>query len=205
MFWKGEHGISMAMAIDQQKIFSIRTRLDRPIALIGMMGAGKSRLGRMLAESLDIPFVDSDEEIESASGLSIQEIFEKFGEDYFRDGERRVIKRLLEKDVCVVATGGGAILNPDTAAELWSDTISIWVRADINVMVERTSKTDKRPLLKTGDPKEILSKLATARYPIYEQAHIIVDSHSGPAEDILHHAIDELYLYLNRTQSRAGT
>ena len=195
----------MAMTIDPQKIFSIRARLDCPVVLIGMMGAGKSRLGRMLAESLDIQFVDSDEEIEAAAGLSIQEIFEKFGEDYFRDGERRVIKRLLTKDVRVVATGGGAILNPETAAELWSDTISIWVRADINVMVDRTSKTDKRPLLKTGDPKEILSKLAAARYPLYEQAHIIVDSHSGPAEDILAHAIDELYLYLNRTQSRAGT
>ncbi len=195
----------MTMAIDPQKIFSIRTRLDRPLALIGMMGAGKSRLGRMLAEALDIPFVDSDEEVEKAAGLSIAEIFEKFGETYFRDGERRVVKRLMEKGVGVIATGGGAVLNPDTAAELWSDTIAIWVRADINVMVERTSKTDKRPLLKTGDPKEILSALAEKRYPIYEQAHIVVDSHSGPADDILAQAIDELYLYLNRTQSRAGT
>ncbi len=195
----------MTMAIDPQKIFSIRTRLDRPIALIGMMGAGKSRLGRMLAESLDIPFVDSDEEIEKAAGLSIPEIFEKFGEAYFRDGERRVIKRLLEQGGRVIATGGGAILNTDTANELWSDTTAIWVRADINVMVDRTSKNDKRPLLKNGDPKEILTGLATARYPIYEQAHIIVDSHSGPADDILAQAIDELYLYLNRSQSRAGT
>lgn len=175
------------------------------MTLIGMMGAGKSRLGKMLAEVLEMPFIDSDDEIEQASRLSISEIFEKFGEDYFRDGERRVIKRLLENNTGVIATGGGAILNPDTAEELWSKTVSIWVRADIDVMLERTGKTDKRPLLKTGDPKEILTALAAVRYPIYEQAHIVVESDNGAAEDILAHAIDELNLYLNRTQSRAGT
>lgn len=188
------------MAVDPQKIFSIRTRLDRPVTLVGMMGAGKSRLGKILAEALDIPFVDSDEEIEKAAGLSISEIFEKFGEPYFRDGERRVIKRLLDKDLQVIATGGGAILNPEIADDLWANTVAIWVRADINVMLERTSKTDKRPLLKNGDPKEILTKLAEVRYPIYEQAHIVVDSHSGPAEDILMQAIDQLYIYLMHKQ-----
>jgi len=193
----------MDMAVDPQKIFSIRTRLDRPITLVGMMGAGKSRLGKILAEALDIPFVDSDEEIEKAAGLSIPEIFEKFGEPYFRDGERRVVRRLLDKGVQVIATGGGAILNPEIAEELWDNTVAIWVRADIAVMLERTSKTDKRPLLKNGDPKEILTRLAEVRYPIYEQAHIVVDSHSGPAEDILIQAIDQLYIYLTHKQVKA--
>lgn len=192
------------MTLDPQKIFSIRTRLDRPLALIGMMGAGKSRLGKMLAEALNVPFIDSDDEIEEAASLTIAEIFEKFGEPYFRDGERRVIKRLLDDDVRVIATGGGAILNPNTAAELWSKTIAIWVRADIDVMLERTGKTNKRPLLKAGDPKEILTALAEIRYPIYEQAHIVIESDNGPADDILAKTIDEIYLYLNRTENRAG-
>ncbi len=193
------------MAIDPQKLFSIRTRLDRPISLVGMMGAGKTRLGKMLAETLSIPFVDSDEEIEKAAGLSIPEIFKKFGEPYFRDGERRVIKRLLDQNVQVVATGGGAVLDPDTASELWKQTLAIWVKADLDVMLERTAKTDRRPLLKTGDPREILTRLMDVRYPVYEQAHIIVESHAGPAEDILEQAIDRIYTYLNHTHAKAGT
>lgn len=193
------------MTIDHQKIFSIRTRLDRSLTLVGMMGAGKTRLGKMLSEALDLPFVDSDEEIEKAAGLNIPEIFEKFGEPYFRDGERRVIKRLIEQNTQVIATGGGAILNPDTAAELWANTIAIWVKADIDIMLERTSKTDKRPLLKTGDPKEILTGLMDVRYPIYEQAHIMVESNNGPAEDILNQAIDQLYTYLSHAHAKAGT
>ena len=192
------------MVIDPQKLFSIRTRLDRPISLVGMMGAGKTRLGKMLAETLNIPFVDSDEEIEKAAGLSIPEIFEKFGEPYFRDGERRVIKRLLDQEVQVIATGGGAILNPDTASELCTQTLEIWVKADLDVMLERTAKTDRRPLLKAGDPKEIMMRLMDVRYPVYGQAHIIVESHAGPAEDILEQAIDQIYTYLNHSYAKAG-
>ena len=193
------------MAIDQQKLFSIRTRLDRPVALVGMMGAGKTRLGKMLAEALSVPFVDSDEEIEKAAGLSIPEIFEKFGEPYFRDGERRVIKRLLDQPVQVIATGGGAILNADTASELWSKTLAIWVRADINVMLERTARNDKRPLLKNGDPREIMTRLMDVRYPIYQQAHIMVESRSGAAEDVLADAINQIDIYLNHSHAKAGT
>lgn len=193
------------MAIDPQKLFSIRTRLDRPVALIGMMGAGKTRLGKMLSETLDVPFVDSDDEIEAAAGLSIPEIFEKFGEPYFRDGERRVIKRLLDQPVQVIATGGGAILNPDTASELWNKTLAIWVRADIDVMLERTARNDKRPLLKNGDPREIMTKLMNVRYPIYQQAHITVESRSGAAEDVLEDAIDQIHIFLNHSQAKAGT
>ncbi len=191
------------MAVDPQKIASIRSRLDRPIALIGMMGAGKTRLGKMLAESLGLPFVDSDDEIEKAAGLSIPEIFEKFGEPYFRDGERRVIKRLIEEGGQVISTGGGAILNTDTAHELWTQTIAIWVKADLNVMLERTARNDKRPLLKNGDPREIMTRLMEARYHIYEQAHIMVESRNGAAEDVLAHALDEIDAYLNQSPMRA--
>lgn len=186
------------MAIDEQKIFSIRTRLDRPVALIGMMGAGKTRLGRMLSETLSLNFSDSDEEIERAAGLTIPEIFDKFGEPYFRDGERRVIKRLLDQGIQVVSTGGGAILNPDTVSDLKEKAVTIWVKADLAVMLERTAKNDRRPLLKNGNPEEILRQLSDARYPIYGQAPICVESHSGPAEDILVQAIDKLYAYLTR-------
>lgn len=193
------------MVADPQKLISLRTRLDRPVSLVGMMGAGKTRLGKMLSESLEIPFIDSDEEIEKASGLSIPEIFEKFGEPYFRDGERRVIKRLMGQGVRVIATGGGAILNPDTASELWSQTLAIWVKADLDVMLERTGKSDKRPLLKSGDPKEIMMRLMEVRYPIYQQAHIVVESHGGPAEDLLEQAIDQMDAYLTHTQAKAGT
>ncbi len=189
--------------LDLQKITSIRSRLDRPVALIGMMGAGKTRLGKMLAESLGLPFVDSDDEIEKAAGLTIPEIFEKFGEPYFRDGERRVIKRLIEEGGQIISTGGGAILNADTAHELWTQTVCIWVKADLNVMLERTARNDKRPLLKNGDPREIMTRLIEARYHIYEQAHITVESRNGAAEDALAQALNEIDAYLNQSRMRA--
>lgn len=188
---------------DPQRIASIRARLDRPVALIGMMGAGKTRLGKMLAEALGLPFVDSDEEIEKAAGLTIPEIFEKFGEPYFRDGERRVIRRLIEEGGRVISTGGGAILNADTANELWTQTIAVWVRADLNVMLERTARNDRRPLLKNGDPREIMTRLMEARYPIYQQAHIMVESRNGAAEDVLADALEQIDAYLSQSQMRA--
>lgn len=190
------------MAPDPQKTASIRSRLDRPVALIGMMGAGKTRLGKMLADALTLPFVDSDEEIEKAAGLTIPEIFEKFGEPYFRDGERRVIKRLIEEGGQVISTGGGAILNADTAYELRTETITIWVKADLNVMLERTARNDRRPLLKSGDPREIMTRLMETRYPLYEQAHIMVESRNGAAEDVLARALDEIDAYLDQSRTR---
>lgn len=183
------------------KIDMIRARLDRPVALIGMMGAGKTRLGKILSERLGLPFVDSDEEIEKAASLSIPEIFEKFGEPYFRDGERRVIKRLIEEGGSIISTGGGAILNPDTAQELWRDTIAIWVRADIDVMLERTSRNDKRPLLKGGHPREIMTRLMEARYPIYQQAHVTVESRNGGGDDVVSQSINGIYDYLMKVDA----
>lgn len=193
------------MAVDHQKVFSIRTRLDRPIVLVGMMGAGKTRLGKMLAEALDYRFVDSDEEIERAAGLSIAEIFEKYGEPYFRDGERRVVRRLIEGEVQVVATGGGAILNPDTAGEIWGQTLSIWVKADIATILERTARNDKRPLLKNGNPEETLKNLAAMRDPIYQKAHIALDSSHVSGDELLAQAIDRIYGGLNDIQHKTKT
>lgn len=184
------------MIFDEQKIFSIRARLDRPLVLAGMMGVGKTRLGKMLAEALGWPFYDSDEEIEKAAGLSIPEIFEKYGEPHFRDGERRVIKRLLENPKSVIATGGGAVMNPETAADLLADSISIWIKADLDIMVARTAKTDKRPLLKEGDPREILSRLTEVRYPVYEKAPVHVDSSLGETEEIVADMLDQIYVVL---------
>lgn len=182
----------------------IRRRLDRPIVLIGMMGAGKTRMGRQLAAALNLPFTDSDDEIEKAAGLTIPEIFERFGEGYFRDGERRVISRLLDQGPSVIATGGGAVMNEETADAIWSRTVSLWVRAEMSIMIERTARKDSRPLLKNGDPEKILTDLAVIRYPVYEKADIVVDSHNGPAEAILNQALEKIQKHLRHDRRKTG-
>jgi len=184
-------------SIDTDLVERIRARLSQPVVLIGLMGAGKSRLGRMLADALALPFTDSDDEVEKAAGMSISEIFERFGEPSFRDGEHRVIKRLLlEEGAKVVATGGGAVMREDTAEIVFSKTLSLWVRADIDVMIERVGRTDKRPLLRDGDPATILEGLMEKRYPVYGKADIIIESHNGPAEAILNQALSKLHTHL---------
>lgn len=177
---------------------SVARLLDRPIVLVGLMGAGKTRFGRVLADALDVRFFDSDMEIEKASGMSIPEVFDRFGEPYFRDGERRVIKRLMEQGVCVIATGGGAVMNPETAGHIWDKTISIWVRAPMSVMLERTGRSDRRPLLRDKDPEEVLGGLADVRYPIYQKANIVVDSDGGPVDTVLIQALEKLYSFLQK-------
>jgi len=176
--------------------------LDRPIVLIGMMGAGKTRLGRQIAKTLSLPFSDSDDEIVKAAGMEIAEIFEKFGEPYFRDGEKRVIARLLEQGPCVIATGGGAVMTPETAESVWQKALSIWVRADMPLMVERTSLRNNRPLLKNGDPEKILTGLVAIRYPVYEKADMIVESHNGPSEAILNQALEKILNCLRHEQGK---
>ncbi|SDD42282.1 MULTISPECIES: shikimate kinase [Kordiimonas] len=159
--------------------------VDRTIVLVGLMGAGKTTVGRRLARKLNLPFVDSDHEIEKAAGMSVAEIFECFGEADFRSGERRVIERLLDGRPQVVATGGGAFINEATRGLIKDKGLSIWLDADIEVLVERTGRRDTRPLLKTGDPKEILTRLAAERAPFYAQADMKVASSSGPHEDVV--------------------
>lgn len=165
------------------------------IVMVGLMGAGKTSIGRRLAVRLDLPFVDADDAIEEAAKSSISDIFERLGEAGFRDGERRVIARLLDDSPIVLATGGGAFMDPDTRALIAAKGISIWLRADIDTLVRRTSRREDRPLLKNGDPREILTNLMNVRYPIYEQADITVDSFDGPAEETLQQVLDALDAY----------
>ena len=183
---------------EEDNIYEIRSRLDRPLLLIGLMGSGKTRIGRALAGALGLGFIDSDDEIEKAAGMDIADIFDKFGEPYFRDGEKRVIARLLDEGVQVIATGGGAVMMPETAERVWRDTISIWVRAEMPVMLERTGRNDRRPLLRGGDPAEILAGLVEKRYPVYEKANIVIDSHNGPVEAILNQTLTKLHDFLYR-------
>jgi shikimate kinase len=147
------------------------------------MGVGKSTVGRKLADSLNSPFVDSDEEIEKAAGLSVQEIFERLGEPEFRRGERRVIERLLNGPPIVLATGGGAFMDPSTRALMKDKATTVWLRADLDVIWKRVSRRDTRPLLKRDDPKKVLAELEAVRAPVYAEADIVVDSGDGPATE----------------------
>ena len=147
---------------------------NKPIILIGLMGAGKSSVGRLVAQKLNLKFFDADTEIEIAADCSIPEIFEKYGENSFRDCERRVINRLIKNKSCIIATGGGAFIDQETRDLIKRDGISIWLKANLETLVKRTSGRKNRPLLNTENPKEILSELMDLRYPIYQKANITV-------------------------------
>jgi shikimate kinase len=163
--------------------------LQKTVALVGMMGAGKTSLGRRLAARLDVPFRDADHEIEAAAGLSVSEIFQKYGEPYFRDGERRVIARLLGEAPHVLATGGGAFMDAATRAAMKQSALTVWLKAPIAVLMARVKKRDTRPLLKGGDPKDIIEKLLVEREPVYALADITLEcadeSHSGALDNIV--------------------
>jgi shikimate kinase len=176
--------------------------LDRPIVMVGMMGAGKSAIGRRLAQRLGVPFVDADAEIERAAGCTIAEIFEKHGEAVFRDGERRVIARLLEGPVGVLATGGGAFIDPETRARIRSRAISVWLKADLDTLVERVSRRNHRPLLQQGEPREILARLIDTRYPIYAEADITVETGDAPTSATVERVIECLAAH-RRAMSKA--
>lgn len=167
----------------QQNSKSSKARDNRPIVLIGMMGVGKSTIGRRLAARLGLPFVDADEEIAHAAGMSIPEIFERYGEAGFRDGERRVIARLIEEGRKVIATGGGAFMNEETRGLILDKAIAIWLDADIDVLVERVSRREGRPLLKGKNVREVITDLAAIRNPVYAQAPLHIKSIAGPHEE----------------------
>jgi len=179
-------------------IDALTQRIDRPVVLVGMMGVGKTSLGRRLAGVLHCPFVDADEEIEKAAQMTIPEIFERFGEPAFRDGERRVIARLLEHGAGrkVIATGGGAFCNPDTRALILERGIAVWLDSDIDTLVERTARKDNRPLLRDGDPREILIRLREERLPAYTQAPIHVISRDGPHSRTVERILTEIEQWL---------
>lgn len=153
---------------------------DKPIVMIGLMGAGKSRIGRELAAKIDLPFIDSDEEIVKAAGCSIPDIFELYGEEAFRDVEKRVITRLLEGEVQIIATGGGAFMNDETRKLIGERALSLWLRADLDVLFRRTSRRNTRPLLHKGDSRKILSGLMAERYPVYAEADFTVETDDSP-------------------------
>lgn len=154
--------------------------LSKSIVLVGLMGAGKTHVGRRLARRLGLPFVDADSEIEKAAGCPVEEIFERHGEQAFRDGERRVISRLLDGPVQVLATGGGAFMNAATRRRVRERAISVWLRADLELMLKRVARRGNRPLLKKGPPREVLERLIAERYPVYAEADLVVDSVDGP-------------------------
>jgi shikimate kinase len=157
----------------------------RSVVLVGMMGAGKSSIGRRLAARLGIPFVDADSEIEKAAGMTIPEIFATHGEPYFRAGEARVIARLLEGGPQVLATGGGAFMNPETRANIHAKGISVWLRATLEVLSRRIKRRTDRPLLKTTDPVATLRRLMEERYPVYAEANLTVESREVPHDTIV--------------------
>ena len=151
----------------------------RTIALVGLMGVGKSTVGRRLATRLGMKFCDADDEIEKAAAMSVSDIFATLGEAAFRDGEARVMRRLLEGPPIVLATGGGAMLNPDTRVHLKRHAVTIWLKADLNIVARRVARRDTRPLLRGKDPAQVLKSLADARYPIYAAADLVVETGGG--------------------------
>jgi len=155
---------------------------DRTVALVGLMGAGKSAIGRRLAHRLGLPFVDADAEIEAAAACTIEEFFERYGEAQFRAGERRVIQRLLDGPPIVLATGGGAFMDAQTRAVMRQRAITVWLRAELPVLMDRVGRRGNRPLLKQDDPETVLRRLMAVRYPVYAEADITVDSRDAPAE-----------------------
>ena len=157
----------------------------RSVVLVGMMGSGKSSIGRRLATRLAIPFVDADTEIEARADLTIPEIFEKYGEPYFRAGEARVITNLLDHGPQVLATGGGAFMNPDTRTAIRTKAISVWLKAELDVLMKRIKRRNDRPMLKTDDPAATLAALVDTRYPIYAEADLTVLSREVPHDTIV--------------------
>ena len=186
---------------DPTKLRPTAGGMDRSIVMVGLMGAGKSSIGRRLATRLALPFVDADTEIEAAAGCTIAEFFERHGEAEFRDGERRVIARLLEDEPKVLATGGGAFMDEETRAAIAHAGISVWLRADLDTLVRRTARRSDRPLLNKGDPSGTLENLMETRHPVYAQADIVVDSNDGPPDETVERVVDALAAFRDRIEA----
>ena len=190
---------------DTDMVDALLRRLDRPVVLVGMMGVGKTSLGRRLAGLLGIAFFDADEEIEAAAQMTIPEIFATYDEAYFRDGERRVIARLMSDkssgpgaQVKVIATGGGAFCHAETRELILSRGIAVWLDTELDILVERTARKANRPLLQGGDPREILARLRTDRESLYAQAPIHVKSGNGPHQRLIMQVVGAILTWLDR-------
>ena len=188
----------MTSSIDQDgKAAALHELLGaRSIVLVGMMGAGKSSVGKRLARRLNLAFADADVEIEQAAGMTIPEIFAHHGEPAFRDGEKKVIARLLEHGPMVLATGGGAFMNADTRAAIAAHGVAVWLKAELDVLLRRVRRRDDRPLLKTENPEATLARLIEQRYPVYAQADVTVVSHDVPQEVMVDEVIEALSRHL---------
>lgn len=171
---------------------------NRSVVLVGLMGAGKSKVGRLAASALGLPFVDADSEIEAAAGCSVADYFKQYGEAAFREGERKVMSRLLAGPACVIAAGGGAFIDETTRAEIKAHGISIWLKASLDVLVSRTKGRTHRPLLNQGNPAEILARLIDQRYPVYALADITVESSTDSPEVTCKTVLKALAGYLER-------
>ena len=184
-------------AVQAEQLARVLSRLgSRCIVLVGMMGAGKTSIGRRLANVLHLPFVDADTEIEKAANQSIPEIFAHYGEAHFREGERRVVARLLLNGPAVLATGGGAFMNEETRAECREHGVTIWLKADVPVLIERVRKKGNRPLLDAPDPEAVMRQLLTERAPLYGLADIAVPSREGPHQAMVAEIISALDAFL---------
>lgn len=206
MGWRGDR-LWFGMIAKQFNDPPSRTQRDEPtrtVVLVGLMGAGKSSVGRRLAVRLGIPFVDADEEIVKAAGLSIADIFAVYGEEAFRDGERKVMARLLNGPPCVLAAGGGAYMAAATRTLIRARATSVWLRADLDTLVARTAGRTSRPLLNQGDPRATLSGLMAERYPIYQQADLVVDTGQESADHTTEQIVAALQAHHHDIKSRTG-
>lgn len=178
---------------------------ERAIVFVGLMGAGKTAIGRRVAQMLDLPFIDSDHEIEAVSRMTVPELFETYGEPEFRALEQRVLDRLLREGPCVVSTGGGAFMNAETRAAVAQRGVSLWLKADLDLLMERVGRNQNRPLLKTPDPRAVMEQLMAERYPVYAEADITVETRDATREIIAEEALRALSVHLERqVEERAG-
>jgi shikimate kinase len=187
-----QRGAPDDFASDRGRVAALVARIERPIVLVGMMGVGKSTVGRKLAQVLGLPFVDADDAIVDAAKMSITEMFDQFGEANFRDGERRVISRLLDGGRSVIATGGGAFVQPGTRAMILERGTPVWLDCDIDTLVERVGRNTKRPLLRGGNVSDILSRMKAEREPAYALAPIRVMSISAPHATTVNRILESL-------------
>ena len=198
--------MAMAASLEtEDRLGSLKARLGRrSIVFVGLMGAGKTAIGRKVAQTLGLPFIDSDHEIETVSRMTVPELFERYGEPEFRALEERVIGRLVREGPQVLSTGGGAFMNANTRAAIAEEGVSIWLKADLDTLMERVAKKPNRPLLKNPDPRAVMQKLMDDRYPVYALADIVVTTRDARREIIADEVTEALAAWLAAGETAGG-